>query len=750
MATQILMPALSPTMTEGKLARWLKNVGDDVRAGDVIAEIETDKATMEVEAVDEGKLARILVEEGTEGVAVNTPIAELSNGADTATPAARPTPPPPAAPAPQPMAHPMAVAHSTTAEDKDWGPTAPITVREALRDALAAELRRDPDVFLLGEEVAQYQGAYKISQGLLEEFGPKRIIDTPITEHGFAGMAVGAALNGLKPIVEFMTFNFSMQAMDQIINSAAKTTVIIIARADGEGERIEEDVRRRQLPLARVEIVHARCDLEFSRGALGHTRLRIFINRKRNTRGAILLEQRTNAIETLFAIFKVDGVDNSFTAVTLEPRFNHFRIGRVKHDRRVHLAHIARRNFFHVLHAVATNKVDAHIEHLPAVFDLFARHRDESIEIIFVEQTLELARTIRVRALSNNEKRVLLRELNEAIQARATRGLRSRCVRMALGIKPEFAHERRDFANVLGRGAAAATDGIHLVFLQETLHRIAKGARLQRILRATFHQNRQACIGQHADGAIPIFREVTHMLRHLHRTSRAVETKRDNRKWTQRIHNCSDVGTEQHRARGFDSDAAKDRQITRRLSRRRNRIKHCVDRDLHLQEILRSLNHETIDAARNQSARLLEVTRVHVIPRRLTERDEFRARPHRADGEARSFARFKLRARRTRDFSAALVQFESPRRELVIELAANQDVGTESVGLDHIRANGEKALVNALDDVGSALDEDVGAVVAAEIIGGQAIDAGMDGSTHRAVEDKGASIKSMEKRALHG
>ena len=221
MATQILMPALSPTMTEGKLARWLKNVGDDVRAGDVIAEIETDKPTMEVEAVDEGKLARILVEEGTEGVAVNTPIAELSNGADTAAPAARPAPPVAAVPAP--VAQPVPVARPTTAEDKDWGPTAPITVREALRDALAAELRRDPEVFLLGEEVAQYQGAYKISQGLLEEFGPKRIIDTPITEHGFAGMAVGAALNGLKPIVEFMTFNFSMQAMDQIINSAAKT-----------------------------------------------------------------------------------------------------------------------------------------------------------------------------------------------------------------------------------------------------------------------------------------------------------------------------------------------------------------------------------------------------------------------------------------------------------------------------------------------------------------------------------------------
>jgi pyruvate dehydrogenase E1 component beta subunit len=228
MSTQILMPALSPTMTEGKLSRWLKHVGDDVRAGDVIAEIETDKATMEVEAVDEGKLSQILVDEGTEGVAVNTPIAVIAaNGEDTSeapapAPAARPAlreePPPPksaAAPAQQPVVQ--------AEPDKDWGPTKPITVREALRDAMAAELRRDDKVFLIGEEVAQYQGAYKISQGLLDEFGPKRVIDTPITEHGFTGMAVGAALNGLKPIVEFMTFNFAMQAMDHIINSAAKT-----------------------------------------------------------------------------------------------------------------------------------------------------------------------------------------------------------------------------------------------------------------------------------------------------------------------------------------------------------------------------------------------------------------------------------------------------------------------------------------------------------------------------------------------
>jgi pyruvate dehydrogenase E1 component beta subunit len=255
MSTQILMPALSPTMTEGKLAKWLKNVGDEVHAGDVIAEIETDKATMEVEAVDEGKLAQILVDEGTEGIAVNTPIAVLSvNGEDisAATPvsksqsAPKQEAAPKSEPAPKPAAAPKreaaadaeeraAVAEdgaqgqrkpavgTAPAPDKDWGPTKPITVREALRDAMAQELRRDDKVFLIGEEVAQYQGAYKISQGLLEEFGPKRIIDTPITEHGFTGMSVGAALNGLRPIVEFMTFNFAMQAMDQIINSAAKT-----------------------------------------------------------------------------------------------------------------------------------------------------------------------------------------------------------------------------------------------------------------------------------------------------------------------------------------------------------------------------------------------------------------------------------------------------------------------------------------------------------------------------------------------
>jgi pyruvate dehydrogenase E1 component beta subunit len=233
MSVQVLMPALSPTMTEGKLAKWLKSVGDEVRAGDVIAEIETDKATMEVEAVDEGKLAKILVQEGTDGVAVNTPIAVLTAEGESAedaaaAPAAAPAPvaTPASAPAANvPPAAPAAhhAAEPTPSPERDWGPTAAVTVREALRDAMAAELRADENVFLMGEEVAQYQGAYKVSQGLLDEFGPKRVIDTPITEHAFTGMAVGAAMNGLKPIVEFMTFNFAMQAMDQIINSAAKT-----------------------------------------------------------------------------------------------------------------------------------------------------------------------------------------------------------------------------------------------------------------------------------------------------------------------------------------------------------------------------------------------------------------------------------------------------------------------------------------------------------------------------------------------
>ena len=221
MPINILMPALSPTMTEGNLAKWRKNEGDPVSSGDVIAEIETDKATMEVEAVDEGVLGRIVVPEGAEGVAVNSIIGVLLvDGEDSSAlgsasaPASNGHGPAPAVPA---------AAAAAPERPAETGETVRLTVREALRDAMAEEMRRDETVFLMGEEVAEYQGAYKVSQGLLEEFGPRRVVDTPITEHGFTGLGVGAAFAGLRPIVEFMTFNFAMQAMDQLINSAAKS-----------------------------------------------------------------------------------------------------------------------------------------------------------------------------------------------------------------------------------------------------------------------------------------------------------------------------------------------------------------------------------------------------------------------------------------------------------------------------------------------------------------------------------------------
>ena len=242
MPIEVLMPALSPTMEKGNLAKWLKKEGDAVKSGDVIAEIETDKATMEVEAVDEGTLGKILIPAGTADVAVNTPIAmilgqgedasAIKNAPGASAPSAatqervaesrapvgegKPmiSAPPPAAPQQPPQEDPDVPAGTEMVT---------MTVREALRDAMAEEMRRDPDVFVMGEEVAEYQGAYKVTQGLLQEFGAKRVVDTPITEHGFAGLGVGAALAGLKPIVEFMTFNFAMQAIDQIINSAAKT-----------------------------------------------------------------------------------------------------------------------------------------------------------------------------------------------------------------------------------------------------------------------------------------------------------------------------------------------------------------------------------------------------------------------------------------------------------------------------------------------------------------------------------------------
>ncbi|MGJ5180363.1 pyruvate dehydrogenase complex E1 component subunit beta [Bradyrhizobium oligotrophicum] len=239
MPIQVLMPALSPTMEKGNLAKWLKKEGEAIKSGDVIAEIETDKATMEVEATDEGTLGKILIPEGTADVAVNTPIATILADGETAADLGKAAPAaemkavqsaPPAEPAAAMKASPAPTGVAAPQSVAEPDPEVPAgtemvtqTIREALRDAMAEEMRRDADVFIMGEEVAEYQGAYKVTQGLLQEFGARRVMDTPITEHGFAGIGVGAAMAGLKPIVEFMTFNFAMQAMDQIINSAAKT-----------------------------------------------------------------------------------------------------------------------------------------------------------------------------------------------------------------------------------------------------------------------------------------------------------------------------------------------------------------------------------------------------------------------------------------------------------------------------------------------------------------------------------------------
>ena len=267
MGIDILMPALSPTMEEGTLAKWLVKEGDPVSSGDIIAEIETDKATMEVEAVDEGVVAKLLVAEGTEGVAVNAVIAVLAEeGEDTAAAAASagssPTPEP--EPEPEAKSEPTSAAAAPAAAkapievaqpEPEWdGAMVETTVREALRDAMAEEMRNDDRVFLMGEEVAQYQGAYKVSQGLLEEFGARRVIDTPITEYGFAGIGTGAAMAGLRPIVEFMTFNFAMQAIDHIINSAAKTLYM-------SGGAIQSPIvfRGPNGAAARVAAQHSQC-----------------------------------------------------------------------------------------------------------------------------------------------------------------------------------------------------------------------------------------------------------------------------------------------------------------------------------------------------------------------------------------------------------------------------------------------------------------------------------------------------------
>ena len=494
----------------------------------------------------------------------------------------------------------------------------------------------------------------------------------------------------------------------------------------------------------------ARGDLEFARASLSHARLVILVDSERNARGAVLSQQRTNAVHALLAILEVDRVDDRFSAVALQTFLDHARVGRVKHDRRVHLTHEARGHLGHVLRAAASNKVHAHIEHLPAILDLLAGHRHQSVEVAFVEQTLEFARSVGVGALGDNEERVLLHKLHIAIEARGTRRLRSDAALGLLAVETEVIDHGAQFANVLRRGAAAAADRTDLEFLDETPHRLTERLGLQRILRASINKNRQTSVGQHADRAIPVAGDVGDMLRHLNGTSRAIEAQRRDRKRLERVHHRRDIGAKQHGAGGFDGHARENRAILGRESSLAKRVDAGIDRDLLLKKVLRCLDHEPVDAAGNQPARLLEIAGVHLVPRCLPQRNQLGSRPHRADGESRAIAGFKLGASGARNLGGALVEVEGPRSKLLVELASHQDVGAEGVGLNDVGANGEVSFVNALNDVGAAADKDVGAVVAAEVVAGIAVCARMNLRAHAAVKNEGARFECLQKGTLHG
>ena len=543
---------------------------------------------------------------------------------------------------------------------------------------------------------------------------------------------------------------FPRDRRDAVERLEAEASVVVVAGRDREGQRIEEDVLLGKPPLLRVEVADARRDLKLARRGLRHAGLLVLVDRQRDARSAVLLQQRADAVHPLLAVLEVDRVDDRLSAVALQAFLDHDRVGRVEHDRRVHLAHIARRDLGHVLRAVAADEIDAHIEHLPAVLDLLAAHRDEAVEVAFVEQALELARAVGVRALGDDEERVLLLELDEAVEARAAGLLRLDRSALRLLVVAEPVDHRAQLADVLGRGAAATADRIHAVFLDEPLHRLAERLRAERILGASLDEDRKARVRQHADRAVPVLGDVRDMLGHLDRARRAVEAERVDRERLKRVHHRRDVRAEEHRARRLDRHAREDRAVVGREARFLQRVDAGVDRDLLLEKVLRSLDHEAVDAARDQAARLLEVARVHLLPRHLPERHELGARPHRADREARAAGGLVLRGRGARDLGRALVQLEGPRGELLVELLAHEDVGAERVGLDHIGARREVVLVDPLDDVGPALDEDVGAVVATEVVAGLAVGAGMDLRTHAAVKDEGAGLESLQERANGG
>ena len=533
--------------------------------------------------------------------------------------------------------------------------------------------------------------------------------------------------------------------LDPIERLKTEPAVVVVAGGDREGQRIEEEVFLGQFPTTGVERVDPLGDLKLARGRLGHACLRILVDRERHARRAVAAQHRADACHALLAVLEVDRVDDAPTAGALQARLEHVGIGRIEHERRIDLPHVAAHDLAHVAHAIAAHEVHAQVEHLAAVADFLAGHAHEAIPVLLVDQALELAAAVGVRALGDDQERVLLLEFGVAVEAAAAGRLwfLGRTHRLAV---LERGRERSD---VLGGGAAAAAERIHAVLLHEASHRLDESRWLQRIDGLAVLQDGQPGIGHHAHATVPVLGQVRHVRRHLDRAGRAVQAEALDREWPQGIDDRGDLGAQQHGAGRLHRHAHEDRAVLHAAARRVERIETRVDRALHLQQVLAGLDHEAVDAAIEKPPSLLAVARQHEVPRRLAERDELRPRPNRPGHEPRAVRRCMAIAGRSRDARSLLVERMHPTDHLLVELRGDQPVGAEGVGLDDVGTSGQHGLVDPLDQVGTAAHQDVRAVVASEPILGAAVLAGVDRGSHRTVEQHGATVHDTQKAAGH-
>ena len=525
-------------------------------------------------------------------------------------------------------------------------------------------------------------------------------------------------------------------AADALERLEAKAPVLVVAGGDGEGERVEEEVVLVQAPLAREEVVDARGDLDLAVGGLRHAGLHVLVDGQRHACRAVALQQRADLVEALLAVLEVDAVHDAAAARALERGLDHVGLRAVHHERRVDVLHVAARHLGHVLDAVTAHEVDAHVEQVAAVAHLLLGHAHQAVPVAGIEEALELLAAVGVGALGHDQEAVVLAELGEPVQARAAgrahRGARHGRAR---------SHHLAQRADVVGGGAAAAAHDAGAVILEVPPHGCAEGIRAQRILGAAVHQDGEARVRNHAERAIPVLGEVGDVLGHLRGAGGAVEAEARDRERTQRVHHGRDVGAEQHGARGLHGDARQDRNLLVRLPCRADGVEARVHRALHLQEVLRRLHDQAVRAAVDQAARLLAVGVEHGFPRGLPQRDELGAGADGARHEARTVTRAELVRGGACAPRCADVELVDPLHHLLVELGGHQLVGTERVGLHHVRTRGEEALVDPLDQVRPALHQDVGAVLAAEVILGAAIRAGVDAGAHRAVKNHDATIQ---------